>query len=884
MKRLVVVLLWVLAGCHPADPHVRDELDAGSEGTESSADPSEDGESSPLSASSSRRIHRSYAIVGWGDFSWVFGGTDAGMGSPAAMAEFARRVRGRGFSGLMFRTNMTLIGRPEFTTLNPDASALRQKLIDDATGLDRTFNSLRTMRGAAAQAGLDFWAWLPIVFAQGMPAQTQYGRSDWGHQSNIVFDHPEYLVVDRSQRKRYYMVPELGYEAVRADIVDRVALLAGPEFGVRNILVGLRTEADQGQPSALHGDEFGFNDVVVQDMRRRYGTDILADPRFDFRSRSFSSRDRAVEHWRQMRGTYLSRLFVELRRALDQVSPGIRVGVQIPGGNYLGPSIGNMAAQWRNWLLNGSVQALVLNADLSGGFDSGRGSKGYLTDSLSGTGVAPDEVFDQYRDTVAPKALLAKAGGLVHRDRALPASVDAWRTDMTGEAIAWAWWQRWSQWQRDWRALGYVRYIAQSFEGFPDDSPGVRGGKGDPRHVPHLRASPGWWTPIDAGPNQPGARWVSSPSQSSGGALEIPPDIIVRARHLSTSGGASPTALDPSISDGTASLISSVYLSRVNSGAVVAMRDNARAGLPIAVWFHAQKGTIHYVQDGVWVDSQVPNPAPRRWTQVVLSASIPRRTYSIRIGSSTLRASVPYRSFRNVFDELEFRSSGGKAFIDDVELRWYLRDRFASVKTPTVLLEDSFLAHPVSAAITGRAPQKGPKWDVSGEAGRFRVSHLNSYGDDVNALMLSRSPRGHGVFSGLITRFTGPSVAIDANVWSEAHGGIATLVRDGSGTIIGGLFADTATGVWRFWRGRWVATSVPITSRQWSRVHIVLDRTRRTVRYVVQGVSTVPRPLTGAIPWPSGASAGSLQLQFSPQGPSNALSFVDGVQVVSGGS
>lgn len=67
---------------------------------------------------------------------------------------------------------------------------------------------------------------------------------------------------------------------------------------------------------------------------------------------------------------------------------------------------------------------------------------------------------------------------------------DLWTFNMT---------ERWEQWHRDFAEFGHIKFIEQSFDGFPDKGDGYGGGFGDFCHRPDLRSGPGYWEVLGDG-------------------------------------------------------------------------------------------------------------------------------------------------------------------------------------------------------------------------------------------------------------------------------------------------------------------------------------------------------------------------------------------------
>jgi hypothetical protein len=212
-----------------------------------------------------------------------------------------------------------------------------------------TWDDFALVPRLARDAGIEPWLYVS-VFDEGFPLAPPEERRVSHHnamhgqhvawQSDLSRCHPEWVVVDRTGGTRQWGVVCLAYVEGRQAFIDRwLRLLDGTEFA--GLFVCLRS---QSKPAA-HADEFGFNDPVRMDFASRFGRDILHEE-FD------------VQTWRDLRGSYLTRLLEELRAALRPT--GRLLGVGSPVGDILGPPLGNATLQWREWIRRALVDVLVI--------------------------------------------------------------------------------------------------------------------------------------------------------------------------------------------------------------------------------------------------------------------------------------------------------------------------------------------------------------------------------------------------------------------------------------------------------------------------------------------------------------------------------------------
>ncbi len=200
------------------------------------------------------------------------------------------------------------------------------------------FDPLAAAVAAAHAEGLRIYAY-HTIFDEGCPPDVLYGgTSPFPWQSKFTRAHPEYLVVDRTGAKRQWGVLEYAYPEVRRYKIGQFRWFM-KQYDFDGMYVCTRSHS----PPAESADQFGFNDPVVREFRKRFGVDIRTQP-FD------------VEKWRRLRGEFLSQFFRELRSAL----PGKIVFAAVPRGQYLGPPYGNLFLDWRTWVRDGLVDGLVI--------------------------------------------------------------------------------------------------------------------------------------------------------------------------------------------------------------------------------------------------------------------------------------------------------------------------------------------------------------------------------------------------------------------------------------------------------------------------------------------------------------------------------------------
>jgi hypothetical protein len=185
--------------------------------------------------------------------------------------------------------------------------------------------------------------------------------------------HPEYVMVDRSQKKHNWGTIEFAYPEARDYAVgyNRWFLENYPFDG---LYVDFRNEYSHPE----FGDEFGFAPPIVAEYQRRYGVNILREE-FD------------LEKWRRLCGEYLTQFIRELHTMTQSRSKPLLVGIS--QGNYIGLPNGNMYVDWQGWVKEHIVEGLVIGAYTGTFIFPDRIGYGYLTDMEFGIGL-PNLLWD----------------------------------------------------------------------------------------------------------------------------------------------------------------------------------------------------------------------------------------------------------------------------------------------------------------------------------------------------------------------------------------------------------------------------------------------------------------------------------------------------------
>lgn len=212
------------------------------------------------------------------------------------------------------------------------------------------FNPIEVVRKATEKNNQQFLCYMTI-FDHGAPPTDLYaGNTPFPFQDKFTIDSPQYQTVDR--KGNYHNgVLEMAYPESRKLMVDRIKTFVD-EFKADGVYVCTRTHS----LPAKHADQFGFSVPVVKEFQKRYGIDILKDPRFDYTNPKFDSKGSMVAAWRKLRGEYLVQFYRELRAAL----PGKTIYTGIPRGRYMGAPYGNLYLDWETLVSEKLVDGIIV--------------------------------------------------------------------------------------------------------------------------------------------------------------------------------------------------------------------------------------------------------------------------------------------------------------------------------------------------------------------------------------------------------------------------------------------------------------------------------------------------------------------------------------------
>ena len=217
--------------------------------------------------------------------------------------------------------------------------------------------------------GARAYLYLPFL-DEGLPENLLYRPrgTPYPYQSHFSQENPQFLEVDRSGEQPHWGVLCYAYEEVRQ---YRLQILQ--HMLAETSADGLHLCTRSYVLPAEFGDQYGFNEPIVEEYQQRYGVDILKGD-FD------------LESWRKLRGEYLTQFLDQVKNLLQKGRQ--RLSLAVPRGHYLGPPYGNLYLNWQQWVREGRVDELVINV-ISGRQLKGLSGYGYLCNPEEGVGMNP---------------------------------------------------------------------------------------------------------------------------------------------------------------------------------------------------------------------------------------------------------------------------------------------------------------------------------------------------------------------------------------------------------------------------------------------------------------------------------------------------------------
>lgn len=826
-------------------------------------------------------------IPSWGDVVCVYAqGIDAAMDSPQAFTNMYRHWKGRGFTGIYLRTDLDQIEpfvhrHPKEAQKNSRLAALWRR-VDEVM---ESFDVHLVAQQLADEQNFEYWAWHPHIYSDGAPVDVGtpgIGRMiPWSYVSKYTYEHPETITIDR-QGNRYWMVREFAYPGARKDKVGEFVYMA--KAGLKRFIACMRSEATQLLDAPYMADQYGFNEPVVNDMKTLFGVDILTDPRFDVDSPDFNPRDPMVENWHNLRGTYVTAFFRDLRESLSAIDPKIKIAVTL-SGEQVGPILGNWKMDWRTWVDEGLIDEIIAPTTFEATYDLelDKKDKGYLTDVRHGKGVVPYAAMRGYiQQSQHPEIKIIATGASAYFCPPPPAGSDGWRASVWYDLYHLAWYQRWEQLKKDLNDFGHIRFFDQHFDAFP-----VQGGNnaalGDYSYNPKTRNCPGLWYDLGDGRNENPVVQSDIVHGDAGHAIKLTRfengKGTLSAWHSSEPDRSHYTGcIDPAISNGTCTFEFYIYCPDQESSLSAYIESSTPMERDVGLSI-GPKGRLRYNDGGQWIDSSYV-ASPKQWHRLKIVVDFGKQAYSAYSGDeyqnelcSDIHFSTPESRFieehgvnipievpsYRFFNQLLFvpeGTAGSVTYLDDVLVTWTPVLGFTQPGKVTYLADD-FESHPAGGGIHDAPANTGGKWRVhSGKDNGFVVENGTSYGPGVhciratgesNLVIKSNQPLNLSDKQVVVVDFdifvrsdkNYPYILPDPTTRSKHHTEIL-LNCDGASSPLTAISADN--GIWRYWeQGAYVDSNVPIAYDVWNHVQLALDTKSLTCKIVVQPVGEMPR-------------------------------------------
>ena len=858
-------------------------------------------------------------IPSWGDITLVYGpGTDAAMDTPQAMENMVRHWKGRGFTGVYLRTDLSqfppgaIIRHPAKTQENAGL-ALFWHLVDVIMAEADPHESARK---AGEKLGFEYWMFHPHIYSEGAPSDVGVdgpGRMiPWSYMRSYYQKHPEIITVDRQGNKQW-MVPEYSDPNARADKAAEFAYMA-KTYRPTGIIASMRSESNQLIDPPQHADQFGFNKVVVDEMKKLYGVDILTDPRFDWKSPGFKLDDPMLEKWRDLRGSHITDLYREIRQAMRKAAPKVQFAVVV-SGDHVGPIMGNARLEWRKWIDEGIVDVLILPASFEATHDTETATKGYLTDVRQGKGALSTAVAKEYiTRSKHPGIKVIQTGASSYFYDPPPKGADGWQCDAWYDVYHVAWYQRWQQWMKDLDEFGFIKFFDQNFDDLKVKDPGIAGAVGDDPYHPELQACPGVWYKVGDGTD--GRPFVQEQVRrgNKGRAIAFDGKDLTAVHYSSPDRSLLTGHLDAAIVNGKAVLSYWVLRPTEKAALDVYFSGTAAYEKDVAVRIAPNTGQLSYANGAEWVESDAAVPV-NQWFPITIAVDLGTRTYSAAAGETmkpicqgigfskpaeryitqhgveSEKIKVP--SYR-IFNELMFTPPGGtreRVYLDDVLVKWTPTLYFAKPGKQTLLDETFESAKAGSSQFGGRGDWRMSS--ASGSSPAFFIQNTTSYGDGV---LCAQANGGGALVAELKGKLTPASarsdIIIDLDFFLRSDKSFPFIIPDPTTksphSFALGLKAgdkplavvDTTGGTWRLWDGtKSLDTGKLVTYDVWNHLQIAIDPQARTYRLVVQPIGELPTEIGQAACGEQVQSNDKLKLSIEPSATAGHISCYDNIVV-----
>lgn len=209
------------------------------------------------------------------------------------------------------------------------------------------------MARAAKARGIEFWGFDTLTEVHNMPwVDSGKGLGSSYGVMKFAYDHPEWIPVDRIGLRQQGGMISYAYPEARRAFVDSYDQFLTTHPYYQGIWLYSYVENFEEQ----YEDEFGFEEPIVAEYKRRYGVDIRTQP-FDH------------QKWYDLKGEYFTQFIRELHAVFQK--HGVKMAICVDpthldrptpwlcGGAVLRPT-GRFTMEWRKWIKEGLVDELSI--------------------------------------------------------------------------------------------------------------------------------------------------------------------------------------------------------------------------------------------------------------------------------------------------------------------------------------------------------------------------------------------------------------------------------------------------------------------------------------------------------------------------------------------
>ena len=204
---------------------------------------------------------------------------------------------------------------------------------------------------AARRRGMQIYVF-DSLFDHGSPGDVGgCGKFPYASEDRLRIEHPKWRPVDRWGERTCAGPIEFCYPKARRALIRQY--VSGV---VQHDYDGLCFYTYVENMALRYADEFGFNEPIVAEFRRRHGVDIRTEP-FD------------REAWYRLRGEYLTQFIRELHATLAAAGKKLSVTIRPDQPNYpqrwFGngvdmPGAGMVYMDWEGWVVEGIVDEVFV--------------------------------------------------------------------------------------------------------------------------------------------------------------------------------------------------------------------------------------------------------------------------------------------------------------------------------------------------------------------------------------------------------------------------------------------------------------------------------------------------------------------------------------------